>query len=260
LSDAKKKRPWRRPQWQRGESWEDVQESGKGNPRLRGGRNRRVALSDALPAYLLPAALFLSVRQVIDEERRSFIIKLLVTLRGARPRTLRGAARRRKQMGEASRVLPARHKSAEPVKAGQEGTSDPSPGPASMSVMVRATEPMAEAPLRVTSPTRKWVRRSKDLRSAGSLLRDANRRRPNHFGRQSLGKPARPKDQIPHGVESAPTTDERELTEPENPTPASQPDWVGMIEATDERENGGRSLVVVRGRENRPHGEGRQWI
>jgi hypothetical protein len=182
------------------------------------------------------------VRQVIDEERRSFIIKLLVTLRGARPRTLRGAARRRKQMGEASRVLPARHKSAEPVKAGQEGTSDPSPGPASMSVMVRATEPMAEAPLRVTSPTRKWARRSKDLRSAGSLLRDANRRRPNHFGRQSLGKPARPKDQIPHGVESAPTTDERELTEPENPTPASQPDWVGMIEATDERENGGRSL------------------
>lgn len=169
-------------------------------------------------------------------------MKLFVTLRGERPRTLRGAARRRKQTGEASRVLPARHKSAEPVKAGQEGTSDPSPGPASVSTKVRATEPMADAPSRGPSSIRKWARWSKDLWSAGSLLRDANRGRAENSARQPLGKPARPKGQIPHGVKSAPTVDERILAEPENLILASHLYEVGTIKATDDRENRGRSL------------------
>ena len=49
-------------------------------------------------------------------------------------------------MGEADRELPGGHKSAEPVKAGREGTSDPKIGPASQSAMERETEPMVEAP------------------------------------------------------------------------------------------------------------------
>lgn len=69
-------------------------------------------------------------------------------------------------MGEADRVLPGGRKSAEPVKAGREGTSDPKSGPASQSAMERETEPMAEAPSGGISPTRKWVGQSKDLWSA----------------------------------------------------------------------------------------------
>jgi hypothetical protein len=172
----------------------------------------------------------------------AFITKLSVTLRGARPRALLGAARRGKQTGEANRVLPGRHKSAEPVKAGQAGTSDPVPGPASVSVMERETEPTADAPSRGSSPIRKWARRSQDLRSAGSLLRDANRGCSKGIGHQPSGKPARPEGQIPHGVKSAPTADERSSTEPENLFPASCLDEVRMIEATDDRGKEGRSL------------------
>lgn len=64
--------------------------------------------------------------------------KLSVTSRGARPRALRGAARRGKRKGEAGQVLSAGHRTA--------GTSDPGYCPASVYVMERKTEPMAEAP------------------------------------------------------------------------------------------------------------------
>jgi hypothetical protein len=172
----------------------------------------------------------------------AFITKLSVTLRGARPRALLGAASRGKRTGEANRVLPVRHKSAEPVKAGQGRTSDSTPGPASVSVMERETEPMADAPLRGTSPMRKWARWSQDLWSAGSLLRGANRGCPKDIGHQPSGKPARPEGQIPHGVKSAPKTDERSSAEPENLFPVSCLDEVRMIEATDDRGKEGRSL------------------
>ena len=141
---------------------------------------------------LFPALLLLLVRQVVDEERRFFIPKLSVTLRGGRPRALRGAARRGKRTGEAGRVLPAGHKSAEPVKAGRPGTSDPDYGPASVSVMERETEPMADAPLRGTSPMRKWARRSQDLWSAGAHSRGGNRGCPRKSStslRESLQGP-----------------------------------------------------------------------
>lgn len=163
-------------------------------------------------------------------------------MRGVRPRALRGAARRGKRTGEADRVLPAGHKSAEPVKAGRAGTSDPDYGPASVSVMERETEPMADAPLRGTSPMRKWARRSQDLWSAGSLLRGGNRGSSKRIGHQPSGKPARPEGQNPHGVQSAPTADERLLMEPENLFPASCLDKGRMIEATDDRGKEGRSL------------------
>ena len=102
---------------------------------------------------------------------------------------------------------------------------------------------MADAPLRGTSPMRKWARRSQDLWSAGPHLRGGSRGCPPNIGRQLSGKPARPEGQILHGVQSAPTTDERILTEPENPLLASSClKRDGMIEATDDREYGGRSL------------------
>lgn len=161
---------------------------------------------------------------------------------GERPSPPHGAAWGAKRAGEADRVLPRGHKSAEPVKAGQGRTSDSAPGPASVSVMERETEPMADAPSRGASPMRKWTRRSKDLWSAGSLLRGANRGCPSDFGHQPSGKPARPEGQIPHGVKSAPKTDERSSTEPENLFPVSCLDEVRMIEATDDRGKEGRSL------------------
>lgn len=65
---------------------------------------------------------------------------------GERPSPPHGAAWGAKRAGEADRVLPGGHKSAEPVKAGREGTSDPENGPASESAKERETEPMAEAP------------------------------------------------------------------------------------------------------------------
>lgn len=68
-----------------------------------------------------------------------------MTLRGERPRTLRGTARGKKQTGEADRALSASHKSAEPVKAGRAGTSASVNGPACESARERETEPMAEA-------------------------------------------------------------------------------------------------------------------
>jgi hypothetical protein len=71
--------------------------------------------------------------------------------------------------------------------AGREGTSDPKNGPASGSAMERETEPMAEASSEGSSPTRKWVRQSKDLWSADTQLMGA---RQGHRGnpRSAAGK------------------------------------------------------------------------
>ena len=58
--------------------------------------------------------------------------------------------------------------------------------------MERETEPMAEAPSGGTSPTRKWVRQSKDLWSADARLMGAHqgrRGRPEVSGRESLQGP-----------------------------------------------------------------------
>ena len=214
-----------------------------------GGLPRRAGESLSLAwctRHGLPTALSLFVRQVVMKKGGVFITKLSVTLRGERPRALLGAASRGKQTGEANRVLPARHTSAEPVKAGQAGTSDPVPGPASVSVMERETEPMADAPSKGSSPNRKWARRSQDLRSAGSPWRDGTRGCSKGTGRQPPGKPARPGGQIPHGVKSAPKTNERSSTEPENLFLASCLDEARMIEATDDRRKEGRSLRSVR--------------
>ena len=83
----------------------------------------------------------------------------------------------RSEWVKADRGLPGGRKSAEPVKAGREGTSDPKSGPASESATERETEPMAEAPLGGVSPTRKRVSESKDLWSADAQLMGARQGR-----------------------------------------------------------------------------------
>jgi hypothetical protein len=83
----------------------------------------------------------------------------------------------RSERVKADRVLPGSRKSAEPVKAGREGTSDPNNGPASESATERETEPMAEVPLGGVSPTREWVSESKDLWSADAQLMGARQGR-----------------------------------------------------------------------------------
>lgn len=84
-------------------------------------------------------------------------------------------------------MLSEGRKSAEPAKAGREGTSDPNNGLASESAMERETEPMAEAPSVGSSPTRKWVRQSKDLWSADARLTDACQGHRGH-PRSAAGK------------------------------------------------------------------------
>ena len=60
--------------------------------------------------------------------------------------------------------------------------------------------------------------------------------------RQVLAQPAVAKVQNPHGVESAPTTDERSLSEPGNLAMISPTSKSKMIEMTDECHRVGRSL------------------
>ena len=84
-------------------------------------------------------------------------------------------------------MLPRGRKSAEPAKAGREGTSNPETGPASESAKERETEPMAEAPSGGSSPTRKWVRQSKDLWSANARLMGACQG-PRENPRSAAGK------------------------------------------------------------------------
>ena len=175
----------------------------------------------------------------------SFIRKLSDISRGERPRVPCDAARGDKRTGETNRVLPARQKSAEPVKAKWTGTSASGTDLASKSAMERATEPMVDAPVEDWSlPMRKWAGRPM---AGGVLSRSGDRRLggEQHVAGQPARAPVGHAGQSPHGVESAPAADERYLTEPENLAAFSaRPDpWGGlMIEATDDRCGEGRSL------------------
>jgi hypothetical protein len=166
--------------------------------------------------------------------------------RGERPRAPCGATCGDKPMGEANRVLPRSHKSAEPIKAGRAGTSDPARGPASEPAMARETEPMADASLHLD--TRQLgsgrVSRRCEPRICGALVRAMDTRtggvrRAAHQPRYGL---ARYRDPIPHGVKSAPTAGQRSVTEPKNLVVASEIVGPRMAEATSERDDEGRSL------------------
>ena len=150
------------------------------------------------------------------------------------------------QAGEANRVLPASHKSAEPTKAGRTGTSDPVAGPASEPAMARETEPMADAPVDLSA--RQLGSGRVDLRCepqiGGALVRGMNAwtggaRRAAHQPRYEL---ALYRGRIPHGVQSAPKAGERSVTEPKNLAFTSGSFRCRMAEATSDRDGEGRSL------------------
>ena len=143
-------------------------------------------------------------------------------------------------------MLTASHKSAEPTKAGQTGTSDPVAGPASEPAMAKETEPMVDA--LVDLNTRQLGSGRVDLRCepqiGGALVRGVNARtgdaqRAAHQSRYEL---AWYRDQIPHGVESAPKAGKRSDTEPKNLVITSSVSKHRMAEATSDRDNEGRSL------------------
>lgn len=184
------------------------------------------------------------MRQVV-EERRCFHRKSPLFSWGERPRWPCNAVRGDKRTGEVNRVLPGNHKLAEPVEVGRTGTSAPVSGPARESATERETEPMVEVPLEDVAHRRGsgWVDRKIGgvLASAGDAEAGAGR----ETVRQPLSEPAGLMGPNPHGIESAPTADERMMVEPENLAPAS-PNillWKEeMTEATGDRDSKGRSL------------------
>lgn len=143
-------------------------------------------------------------------------------------------------------MLPVRHKSAEPIKVGQTGTSDPVAGPASKLAMARETEPMVEAPVDLnirqlgSGRVDLWC----ELQIGGALVRgvDARTGGARRAARQPRHELAVCLGQNPHGVESVPKAGERSITEPENPAIAPGVSKRRAAEATSDRDDGGRSL------------------
>ncbi|CAD7338138.1 hypothetical protein SPHS8_01909 [Sphingobium sp. S8] len=164
--------------------------------------------------------------------------------RGERPRAPCGATCGDKPMGDANRVLPRSHKSAEPIKAGRAGTFGPARGLASEPVMARETEPMADASLHVDTCQSRQVGSWRESRTCGVLIRVVNTWTggARRAARQPRYELARYRGQNPHGVKSAPKTGERSDTEPKNLAVASGIVGPRMAEATSDRDGEGRSL------------------
>ena len=165
---------------------------------------------------------------------------------GERPRTPCDATRGDEQTGEANRVLPVSHKSAEPIKAGRAGTSDPALGPASELAMARETEPMADASLLVhtrqlgSGRVDLWC----ELQICGALVRAMDTRTggARRAARQPRDGLAWYRGQNPHGVKSAPKAGERSVAKPKNLVIASGIFGLRMAEAISDRGDEGRSL------------------
>ena len=174
------------------------------------------------------------------------ILLSFLILWGERPLTPYDATCGDEQMGEANRVLPVSHKSAEPIKDGRTGTSDPVAGPASEPAMARETEPMVDAP--VEPRTRQLGSGRVDLwcepRIGGVLVRAMRTWTggTRHAARQLRYEFAWCRSQIPHGVESAPKAGERSVAEPKNLAVTSGDFRRRMAEATSDRCDKGRSL------------------
>ncbi len=143
-------------------------------------------------------------------------------------------------------MLSVSHKSAEPIKAGHTGTSDPVGGPASELAMARETEPMADAPVDLN--TRQLGSGRVELwckpRIGGVLARamDTWTEGVQHAARQFRYVIAMYRDRIPHGVKSAPKAGKRFNTEPKNLVITSGNSECRMAEATSDRGDEGRSL------------------
>jgi hypothetical protein len=173
------------------------------------------------------------------------LLSLLIS-QGERPCAPCDATCGDERMGEASRVLPGSRKSAEPIKAGQTGTSDPVLGPASELAMARVTEPMVDASsdtgTRQLGSGRVGLRC--EPRTGGALVRAMSTRTggAQRAARQPRYGLAWYRGPIPHGVESAPKAGERSVAEPKNLVTASGIFGARMAEATGDRDDGGRSL------------------
>lgn len=143
-------------------------------------------------------------------------------------------------------MLPVRHKSAEPIKAGQTGTSDPVAGPASELAMARETEPMADAPVDLN--IRRLGSGRIDLwltpQVGGVLVRclDVRTGGVRRAARQQRYELAVCRCPIPHGVQSVPKAGERSSTELGNPAIAPGASTRRAAEATSDRGDGRRSL------------------
>jgi len=174
------------------------------------------------------------------------ILKSLLISQGEKPCTPHDAICGDEQMGEASRVLSVRHKSAEPIKAGQTGTSDLVAGPASEPVMARETEPMVEASLplntRQLGSGRGHLRRKPPVCGALVCSMDVRTGGAQFAARQPRRGFAWRRGRIPHGVKSAPKAGERSVAEPKNLVIASGAFRRRMAEATSDRDDKGRSL------------------
>jgi len=144
--------------------------------------------------------------------------------RGGGPRTLCDVTCSDKQMGEVKRVLAWLHKSAEPIEAERAGTSDPVSGLACKLAKVKETESMVDASLehgtcqlgsgQDGSLLRQWV--------GGVLVCIGDLRTGDLW--------------------SAPKAGQRSYSEPKNLITASLLSLAGMMEATHERCNEGRSF------------------
>lgn len=143
-------------------------------------------------------------------------------------------------------MLSVSRKSAEPIKVGRTGTSDPVSGPASEPAMARETEPMADASSN-TGPRQLGSGRG-DLwcepQIGGELVRAMG---TWAGGMQLIACQPRYgfawyRGRIPHGVQSAPKAGERLATELRNLVIASGNFGRRMAEATSDRNDRGRSL------------------
>ena len=137
-------------------------------------------------------------------------------------------------------MLPEGHKSAEPTKAGREGTSDPEP--------VRpASPPWRGKPNRWpkprhrgSPPTRKWVGQPKGLWSAGARLKGARQGRRGHSP-SAAGKACEARRPESTRGRVGSYSGRRVMVELGNPS--ALPSLRGrMAEATGERAKRGRSL------------------
>jgi len=166
--------------------------------------------------------------------------------RGGGPRTPCDVTCGDKQMGEVKRVLAWRHKSAEPIEAERAGTSDPVSGSACEPAKVKETESMADAPIEYG--TGQLGSRPDNLlckQGVGGVLVCAGGMQTGglrSFASQPMDIFALSVGQIPHGVESAPKAGKRSYSEPKNLIMVSRLSLTGMMEATHERFDEGRSL------------------
>ncbi len=115
-------------------------------------------------------------------------------------------------------------------------------GLASVSVMERVTEPISEASEEDGSHQTGsgWVGRKAGgapICAENTRIRDVRT-----IARQYVAQPAVAMDRIPHGVESAPKTDEGSMSEPGNLAMTSLAFGPEMIETTDDRCREGRRL------------------